>query len=282
MNKEIEIPEGYEARIEGNKVIIVQKESEDERIKRDIIKALRYGLACEESVLMPGATTTLKEAIAYLEKQKDNKFAPRVLPCSAAWFEDGEEKQKEQPMELLEPDKNVEKIIEDVIRVYGKTQGEWVGGYDIDTLIVNLRRAFGQKEQSFTHHEIDESLRDAVMHQMEDDGDVDDFVRRGMDNIVLKYAELGARWQKDKMVKFGYDREQKYKIACWKSLGECSDIPDGHYVVGWFRFGDFRLGIMCNGLFVDINGNRAEQPKEVFYIPNTDEKFIYAEQKFTE
>lgn len=31
----------------------------------------------------------------WLEKQKDNKFAPRVLPCSAAWFEDGEEKQKE-------------------------------------------------------------------------------------------------------------------------------------------------------------------------------------------
>lgn len=29
------------------------------------------------------------------EEQKDNKFAPRVLPCSAAWFEDCEEKQKE-------------------------------------------------------------------------------------------------------------------------------------------------------------------------------------------
>ena len=28
--------------------------------------------------------------------EKENKFTPRVLPCSAAWFEDGDEKQKEQ------------------------------------------------------------------------------------------------------------------------------------------------------------------------------------------
>lgn len=57
-----------------------------------------------------------------------------------------------------------------------------------------------QKEQEpaeFTHHEIDESLQDAVTHQMEDDGDVDDFVRRGIDDIALKYAELGAKWQKE-------------------------------------------------------------------------------------
>lgn len=33
MNKEIEIPEGYEARIEGNKVIVELKESEDKRIR---------------------------------------------------------------------------------------------------------------------------------------------------------------------------------------------------------------------------------------------------------
>ena len=60
-----------------------------------------------------------------------------------AWLE----KQKEQKSESCEPDTNVEKVIEDVIRVYGKTQGEWVGGYDVDTLIVNLRRAFNKKEQ---------------------------------------------------------------------------------------------------------------------------------------
>lgn len=47
--------------------------NEDERIKMDILEVLRYGLSCEESVLMPGATTTLKEAIAYLEREKEQK-----------------------------------------------------------------------------------------------------------------------------------------------------------------------------------------------------------------
>lgn len=70
---EHEIPEGYEAKIEGGKVIIELKESEDERIRRDILEALSYGLACEESILMPGVKTTLKEATAYLEKQKEQK-----------------------------------------------------------------------------------------------------------------------------------------------------------------------------------------------------------------
>ena len=40
MNKEIEIPEGYKARIEGNKVIIVPKESEDERIRKEMLDAM--------------------------------------------------------------------------------------------------------------------------------------------------------------------------------------------------------------------------------------------------
>lgn len=48
-------------------------------------------------------------------------------------------------------DERIRKIIEDVIRVYSKTQGEWLNGYDMDTLVVHLREAFGalekQKEQ---------------------------------------------------------------------------------------------------------------------------------------
>ena len=68
-----------------------------------------------------------------------------------------------------------------------------------------------QKEQKFTHHEIDESLRDAVTHQMEDDGDVDDFIRKGIDDIVLKYAELGARWQKEqKPAEWSEEDEEMY------------------------------------------------------------------------
>lgn len=83
MEKTIEIPEGYEARIEGNKVILERKESEDERIRE---------------------------------------------------------------------------AIESIIRVYGKTQGEWIAGYDMDTLVVHLRDAFAylerQKEQKPTTEEV--------------------------------------------------------------------------------------------------------------------------------
>lgn len=72
MEKTIEIPEGYEARIEGSKVILELKGSEDERIRQ---------------------------------------------------------------------------AIESIIRVYGKTQGEWLAGYDMDTLVVHLRDAFASLER---------------------------------------------------------------------------------------------------------------------------------------
>ena len=50
------------------------QESEDERIRQDIITTLSMGVACEESALHPGAHTTLKEAIDWLEKQGENNM----------------------------------------------------------------------------------------------------------------------------------------------------------------------------------------------------------------
>ena len=41
----------------------------------------------------------------------------------------------------------IREVIEVAIRVYGKTQGEWIGGYDMDTLVVHLREAFGALEK---------------------------------------------------------------------------------------------------------------------------------------
>lgn len=49
-------------------------------------------------------------------------------------------------------------------------------------------------EHTFTHHETDESLQEAVTHQMEDDQTIDDYVRKGLDEVCLRYAELGAKW----------------------------------------------------------------------------------------
>ena len=60
-----------------------------------------------------------------------------------------------------------------------------------------IAEALWQKEQDFTHHEADESLQEAVTHQMEDEQVIDDYVRRGLDDVVLKYAQLGTKWQRE-------------------------------------------------------------------------------------
>lgn len=49
-----------------------------------------------------------------------------------------------------------------------------------------------QKEQDFTHHEADESLQEAVTHQMEDEQVIDDYVRKGLDEVCLRYTEVQA------------------------------------------------------------------------------------------
>ena len=66
MGKEIEIPEGYEAKIENNKVIFVPKESEDERIRKMIENTLRDAVLSERI-----SETSYREMLAYLEKQKE-------------------------------------------------------------------------------------------------------------------------------------------------------------------------------------------------------------------
>lgn len=96
MAKEIEIPEGYEARIEGNKVIFELKESEDEKIRKTLLEYFNERNSYrDEDETFNGIP--FPSIIAYLEKQKDNKFAPRVLPCSAAWFEDGKGFEQKEP-----------------------------------------------------------------------------------------------------------------------------------------------------------------------------------------
>ena len=68
---EHEIPEGYEARIEGGKVIIELKESEDERIRKDIVTYLRNEL--HNIAQLTPRTNEIERWIAYLEKQREQK-----------------------------------------------------------------------------------------------------------------------------------------------------------------------------------------------------------------
>lgn len=121
--------------------------SKDERIRRKMIEHFKAKTK-ETWCNMP-----VKDIIAYLEKQKEHHYTKRnalfdkcVENCDPETMKEVSDKVDE----MLENE--VMKAIEDVIRVYGKTQGEWIAGYDMDTLVVHLRKAFAalekQKEQN--------------------------------------------------------------------------------------------------------------------------------------
>jgi len=74
MEKIIEIPEGYEARIDGNKVVLELKESEDEKIPK-----LLHELLCAEVTAgqFEKHGLTVDDALYWLEKQKEQK--PKMI-----------------------------------------------------------------------------------------------------------------------------------------------------------------------------------------------------------
>lgn len=71
MNKEIVIPQGYEARIEGNKVILEKNESEDKRIRKNLIEWVREFKKLNPT--NPDHNAECSEAIDWLERQKEQK-----------------------------------------------------------------------------------------------------------------------------------------------------------------------------------------------------------------
>ena len=117
---------------------------------------------------------------AFIKKQ--NKDVEKL--CSNEWSEEDERIRKDL-IKYLESDRDCQPCQD-------------VSFYDecIAWLEKQSKEDEHKEPSFFTHHHIDESLQDAVTHQMEDDGDVDDFVRRGIDSIALKYAVIGAEWQK--------------------------------------------------------------------------------------
>jgi hypothetical protein len=90
------------------------KESEDERIRRKMVEHFK------SKTKETWCNIPVKNIIAYLEKKKEQKPTPRVLPCSEAWFEDGKEfEQKEQkPAEWSEKDEAMLKVAIAVLRRY--------------------------------------------------------------------------------------------------------------------------------------------------------------------
>ena len=66
---EHEIPDGYEARIEGNKVILEQKENEDEKTRQELLSFIRAEKKYTPETV-PGEHWD--RWIAYLERQKEH------------------------------------------------------------------------------------------------------------------------------------------------------------------------------------------------------------------
>ena len=114
MNREIEIPDGYEARVEGNKVILVPKESEDERIRKALLRCCddwekgQFGCMAKEDI--PAIR-------AYLEKQKDKVQKQFNLGMQAGREEVMYEMEKEK-----EWSKEDEEKIDDIIRIICSTR----------------------------------------------------------------------------------------------------------------------------------------------------------------
>ena len=70
---EYTIPDGMEAEIKDDKVIVREKESEDERIRKELISLVRMHVTENDTCLVRGGKTTRKEAIAWIEKQNEVK-----------------------------------------------------------------------------------------------------------------------------------------------------------------------------------------------------------------
>ena len=76
MEKEIQIPDGFEAKIEGSKVVFVPKENEDEKVRKALLRCCddwekgQFGCMAKEDI--PAVR-------AWLEKQKTSEAAIRYL-----------------------------------------------------------------------------------------------------------------------------------------------------------------------------------------------------------
>ena len=89
---EYTIPEGMKARIEGNKIILEPKESENERIRKMLIEQMErwHECALEDNVIQDIKDSA--DAITWLEKQGSQNLANSAKTCkdgqNPAWSEE--------------------------------------------------------------------------------------------------------------------------------------------------------------------------------------------------
>ena len=211
-------------------------ESKDERIRKGIVETIKQ---CPDTFLNP---KNRDEMITYLEKLKE-KSEKQIIP---------------------EKENKVMKVIEGAIRVYGKTQGEWIAGYDMDTLVVHLRNAFASLEKLKEASKaieavekidkyIDEHLANA--HDMKD-SNPDKKYYRGWDDALGKMSGIlqdvysGEKQEKQKPVN---DKAFEEWIDGWYNEYH----RDGYITMNEREFKNF-----CRGIRNMYQQNSAEWSEE--------------------
>ena len=149
----------------------------------------------------------------------------------------------------LKEDENerIKEAIEGTIRVYGKTQGGWIGGYDMDTLVIHLRKAFGalekqEKADAFGTKYEGEKLRNIVIAELGKYNGSNFFKAPwAIDSTGLQYplyfANLGAKWQKEQKPKIyipKFRNGDTIKLKGSSLTLTITNIEDGkYYGKGW-------------------------------------------------
>ena len=110
---EYTIPEGMKARIEGNKIILEPKESEDERIRKWLIGYFNQYII-DEMPQVFGNGLNVKDVIAWLEKQgEQNPKSADFIPTDCT--SDAKNENRWHKVEDSLPDNNREVLCKDAI-----------------------------------------------------------------------------------------------------------------------------------------------------------------------
>ena len=133
MYQEIYIPEGFEATIKGNRIILKKTESKDEMIRKAIIESLpKYGY-------LPQTSIKVEDALAWLEKQDEQK------PFD---YESANIQQKDfaQQQEWSEEDERAIAIIKIALEHPYDMEGKWDRKFALDWLKL-LKDRMKEKEE---------------------------------------------------------------------------------------------------------------------------------------
>lgn len=190
--REYTIPEGMEAVIENGKVILREKESEDERIRRCIC----FALTDVNEQRFTDFGVTLKDCLAYLKKQKEQKFS--IISA-------------EESLGISPEEYN--KIVDECIYDEQKEQkpAEWSDSFE-----ENIRNLLHDK---LTWHSEDGSMSSTVF--------IDDKTLKDIINGIWFYVGKETLKYPNKEVNITeWSEEDSYKVDLIEHIIGCSYRPD--------------------------------------------------------